>query len=66
MYTEEQNVKMPLWAKAVVIIAVVTSAKILYELVQGNRAALILFGFALPIIGFGLWHSYRSEREHVD
>ena len=57
---------MPLWAKAVVIIAVIASAKILYELVQGNRAVMILLGFAIPIIGFSLWHSYRSEREHVD
>jgi len=66
MYTEEQGVKTPLWAKLVVIIAVVACAKLLYELVQGNRAILILMFFAIPIIGFGLWHSYRSEREHVD
>jgi hypothetical protein len=66
MYTEETGVKMPLWAKAVVIIAVIVSAKILYELVQGNRAILILLGCAIPIIGFALWHAWRDEREHTD
>lgn len=66
MYSEEFGVRMPLWAKAVVIIAVISAAKILYELAHGNRAILILLGCAIPIVVFALWHACRCEHEHVD
>lgn len=67
MYTDETCVKMPLWAKAVLIFAVATCALILNELMQGNRAILILLGCAFALIFSGLWQAFRKDNhEHTD